>query len=536
MAVTIVPDLTLLCDGSAAQDAYWTGENGYSTEIFQQGTSSQAWLVSKEAVEVATFNYYAANSNTAANMSAAGTHVYLHLRCDIAPFLDYIKFRLVDGSGNYSEWNIVDHTSTFEWYGEWKTFVLNLATTPDATSGTLNLADVRTLYFTVDNSNSGNIRSIENTYIDVVRFGTGITCYDDSGTPFNFADIEAISNNTANKYGIIEEISGVQYVRGRITIGDDSANNYDANFVSNDETVVFLKAATSGESIADDLLGITLQGTATGTTTMRLGTSLGTGNALTGRNGTTIMGEDESVIINLVLPTSNIDSIDFYGSTFRRTNATIDLSGVGEVGGCTFDGCDQVSIGTATIRNSLFLNTVASSSEGAIALDGSVAYDLRNCLFANNAVAIEVVDVPTGDFTVAGLDFTGNTYDVRYDFTVDRDWNWSDSASGPTIQNVGTGTLTAVNTVDLSITSITTTARVYIEALAGGPASEGTVIANEIPGTTSWSDTYAYVSDQPVLVRVRDASVPGSEKKTFEVETVITSTGLSVVAILLDDT
>jgi len=535
VALTVVPDLTLVCDGSSGQDAYWSGENGVSTEVFQQGTSSQAWIVSKNASETAVYDYYAANLNTAADLSATDTHLYFHMRCDIAPFIDYMKIRITDGSGNYNEWDIVDNITAIEWYGEWKTFVIDIASTPSASSGTLVESDIRTFSWTVDNSNSGNIRSIENTYIDVCRFGTGITAYDNAGDVFNFEDIEAISNHSANKYGIIEMIGGVLFVRGRITVGDASPNLYTANFETEDELLIFLDASVSGEAISDTLLGVTVAGTKDGTTNFTMGNKLGSGDTLNGSNGTLMLGENTNVVVVFDFPnTTAIDSMNIYGSTFRRTGGVIDIEGATEVGGCTFDGCGQITTGGATVRNCTFLNTLAVSPAGAILLEPD--YDMKYCLFSNNAVAIQTHTTQPASYTAVGIAFIGNTVDILYDATVDRDWNWSETASGPSITNTSTGTLTAVNTVNLDVGGLTTTARLYILTLAGGPASAGVVIENSIPGTTEWTDTYAFVSDQPVKVRVRDASSSGSEKRPFEVDTTITSTGMDLVAILINDT
>ncbi|KPJ97109.1 MAG: hypothetical protein AMJ55_00390 [Gammaproteobacteria bacterium SG8_15] len=430
-----------------------------STEIFQQGTSSEGWIVSKNASETAIFDYYTKNSNTAADMSATDTHLYIHMRCDIAPFIDYLYFRLSStsaGTTDYEQWRIVDNTSSIEWYGEWKTFIIDVNATPNSSNGTLTLSDVRSIGIVVDNSNSGNIRSIENTYIDVIRFGTGITCYESTSTAFDFADIEAIANNTTNKYGIIEKIGGIFFVRGRITIGDSSGTNY-GNFASQDETVVFLDASVSGEVITSTLYQLNFVGNSTNTTNIQIGVGVGSGSGRTGRNGSTIMGETSSVTVD-VSSTADVNLLDLFGSTFRQLAGDINFetaTSSDEIAGCSFDGCDQVNTGSAAVRNCNFLNTVAVATSGALLWD-EAEIDAQYCLFVNNPVGIEVPTL-TANMTLTGMSFSGNTYDVRYEGASDYDCNYD--ADTPSIQNAGAGTLTAVSdpiTVTITVKDINT--------------------------------------------------------------------------------
>ena len=91
MSVTVIPLLTNVTLGEAADDGYWTGTDGYSSEIFRQGNSSQGWLVSKNASETGIFDYFAKASVTL-DMSGTGCHLFITMRCDIAPFIDYVHF------------------------------------------------------------------------------------------------------------------------------------------------------------------------------------------------------------------------------------------------------------------------------------------------------------------------------------------------------------------------------------------------------------------------------------------------------------
>ena len=110
----------------------------------------------------------------------------------------------VESAGGSITWHIAGRDT---WGGEFRSFVADLANTSEvyATVGTLDLSAVTKVSWLTDNSNSGTIRIIDNTWLDAPRYGTGLTAY---GSDFGYADIEAIDQATANKYGVIELVKG----------------------------------------------------------------------------------------------------------------------------------------------------------------------------------------------------------------------------------------------------------------------------------------------------------------------------------------
>lgn len=510
MAVTVSFDGTTLFEGLSGEAADWTGTDGISTEVFQQGVSSEGWIVSKNGNETAIYDYYTANGSVAADMSATDTHLYIHMRCDIAPFIDYLWIGLSStsaGTTNYEDWQIVDNTTAIEWYGEWKTFIVDINATAGRSNGTLTLSDVRSIRINVDNSNSGNIRSIENTYLDVGRFGTGITAYETTTAAFDFADIEAIANNGTNKFGVIENIGGINFARGRINIGDSAGTNY-ANFTTSDETVVYLDSSVSGENISTGLYQMNFVGNSTNPTVVSVGTKVGTGDTALGRNGTTIQGETSNVSVSMSVD-ANV-TWDTYGLTLRQLGGLItldDLDSGDELAGCTVDGCDQLDTGAAVVRNLSVLNSTSVSTSGALLWDNS-ATDVENSLFVNNSNAIEMpAGSVSGDVVFDGMEFSGNTYDVRNENTTGSyNLNWSNASGAPTINNTAGQTLTAQNTVTLTLTNVVVGSQCAIYAGAGGYETEGTELMNETAVSTTVTEPYAYVSSQPIVIRVRNSS------------------------------
>ena len=163
----------------------WSGTSGQlDTEVYKQAVTigsdgAYTYQTGKNSIETCTFTP-AANINMTANYT--NPHLYWTMRCDVFPFCEDLNtgatnsglmIRVTDGSGNYVQWHVAGADT---WDGSWRTFVLDLTNTANvhSTSGTLSLADVDIISFITDNSNSGNIRIIDNTWVDAVRYGDGI--------------------------------------------------------------------------------------------------------------------------------------------------------------------------------------------------------------------------------------------------------------------------------------------------------------------------------------------------------------------------
>lgn len=166
MAVTN-SGMTLLIDND--DDTGWTGEDGTSTEVFWQGTGSQSWVVAKTATETATLTL-------SADLSAAKYFTFGFLST-IAPFYNTIKIQMQQDASNYEEFLLADRTTTALTYRAINgVFILGspvMQFGEGTTTGTYSRASHTALAITVDNSTSGNIRSVENHYIDAMYYGDG---------------------------------------------------------------------------------------------------------------------------------------------------------------------------------------------------------------------------------------------------------------------------------------------------------------------------------------------------------------------------
>lgn len=456
MAVTVTANLTDVTLGESTDDSYWTGEDGYSTEVYRQGNSAQAWVVSKNASETASFDCY--SKSGLVDMSGSGVHLYITVRCDIAPFIDYLRVALQSDTAHGSSssgtywWTIVDNTSNIEWYGEWKTFVLdvNNSSTDADSSGTLDLSGVTDVKVNVDNSNSGNIRSIENTYIDCIRFGTGLTL---TGTAWDFDDVAAIDASNTYKYDVVRKVGpGIFEVNGTITIGNGATTTTPS--ISN-QTLFFPDKSTAGEAggplgkIASTFYNLVIDGTAT---------------VCDFNNFSLIASSTYPFYLDADYASLPSNSIDWDGGVVVEASA-VDFDDTQSIIGVSFVDCGQIDPTTCEFEN----NTISgySGTDGALLWPGGTT--VNNCQFTSNDRAVEITQASNQTFDA--LFFDSNTYDVHLNnggtnINVSKN-NSSDPTSyvatgGGTVTFVGASVTTQVTVKDLSDSSNIENARVLV--------------------------------------------------------------------------
>lgn len=471
MTFTVNADLT---DFDLAESATPWSTGDLDADYYVQGSNSVGFYMSKNARGSVTIN---ATDQT----WATGDHLYFWISSSVAAKMESkttgtgtasgVTVRVTLANAAYSEWHVAGADT---WGGEWKCFVIDMGHTGTeryATSGTFSsasqIAEI-TLYF--DLSNSGNIRNVPaNTWGDAIRFGTGLTAYNTSAADpsFGFADIAAEAELIANAYGITETIDGVVFCQGRLTVGDTGTNHLD--FDSQDEVLVFRNRSGDGEGgiVGDALYGVDFVANATGSDQdVNFGIKVGTGDTMTGRNGTLILPGGSSVVYYVDASDADMHNFGMYGVTIRGavggTTYGVDLAApttTFEIAASTFDGCVQLSLDDAVTRNCNFLNSASVATSGALYWDNGTT-DVENCLFVNNSNAVEVVTLGA-DMTFSNMTFSGNTYDVRYEGASDYDLNWS-GGTEPTVNDAGAGTLTPVSSVDYILTNIANPSEVTI--------------------------------------------------------------------------
>jgi len=399
MAVTVTALLSDITLGESTDSSYWLGTDGASTEIYRQGNASQGWIVSKNANESAVFDSF--SKNGLLDMSGEGCHLYITVRCDIAPYFDYLRVGLQSDTSHGSSsngtywWTLVDNTGSLEWYGEWKTFVLdvnNTSTDGDST-GTLDLANITDIHFNVDNSNSGNIRSIENTYIDCIRFGTGLLL---TGTSWDFDDVAAIDGSNTYKYDMVRKVGpGIFEVNGRLVIGDGATTTTPS--VSN-QTLFFPDKSTEGVAggplgkIADDIYKITITGTA-------CTCDFNNVSFTASQNYPFLLDADYTGLAS--------NSIDWDGGVVVQATG-IYLDNTQSIIGVSFVDCGQIFPSSSEFEQ----NTIAGYTGPDAALFWPGGTTVNYCNFNDCTRGVEI-DTAGSGYVFSGLMFNNCAYDVN---------------------------------------------------------------------------------------------------------------------------
>lgn len=250
---TITPNLTTFSLADDNTGGTWVGTSGaFDNQVNYQGTNCWYYQTPKNGIGDGNFT-----PTAAVDMSATDVHLYWWMRCDVFQFCELLNtgatssglmVKIESSASDYVTWHLAGSDT---WGGEWKAFVLDVNNTANkfATVGTLNLSAVTKISFLTDNSNSGTIRIVDNTMLDAVRFGTGITT---TGLDFDLTDIALEDALPANKWGILRIDDDNIHCQGRITNGNGATVT---TFNSTDEEIVFSDALVSSTLYEFNIVG-----------------------------------------------------------------------------------------------------------------------------------------------------------------------------------------------------------------------------------------------------------------------------------------
>jgi hypothetical protein len=319
--------------------------------------------------------------------------------------------------------------------------------------------------------------------LDAIDLGSGLRIYG-SGTPdAGFKDlVDADEGDINNRYGVIKSLdsaSNIVEIQGYIEIGSginaltvfDDINRV-VSFASPQCIDTSVSPQEFANSLPDKFQKINIIENITSGTQVLLGQKVGTGDTAQGRNGLTLLGNnDYDLSLNI---DSGTDSVGLYGTTVRNFSEPFYWSGVPlpEVGefnefiGSTWDTNGQFRSSYVEIRNSSFLNS--TGVEGAFYWpDGRI--DIKNCNFINNTSAggnSAAIEHPNeGTFTYNNLNFVSNDFDINFSQTSAGDLliqaTNGTNASTATSGNAGS-TVTIENSVTLTLTDIVVNSEVRI--------------------------------------------------------------------------
>lgn len=421
MAATITPLLTKFTGATSTTSdceaiTDWSG----SPVLDQINNLENAGCLSKKVSNsYLSFVYTLASSY---DFTVAGkTHIYVWMMVTTLGKLATrenggMRIR-VEGAttSDFKEWYVGGITSGGkpDYPGGWKCFVIDTTKTPDRTGGTVNLNSVPKVGvgFIMAVSVTGNVT---NAFWDVMRVGSGLQITGGtSGTPGTFQDILDAEDTSTNKYGILRKEGGILFCSGELIFGDASGTT-DTYFTDTGQVIVF-----EDKQVNSALYKIKTQGNGTGTTQIKFGTKIGSGESAVGNAGCTFRSANKSATpFQIDCLQSNVGIWGFYACIFQNGGLTkFDKisTNTADLISCSWINMDQADVADSFVRNCTFSGYTPDTIG---ALKWNSAIDIKRCAFnantdaTNNPAAIE--HPAQGNFTYTDLTFSGNDYDINY--------------------------------------------------------------------------------------------------------------------------
>jgi len=318
-----------------------------------QGTNSESWQVSKNSTETATLTSSSALSTT------RGIFTFW-MSSNLAPYYTDVNLELQSSTNNYKTFEVANSTNKAIG-GDFVATAVDFVNKGTET-GTFAEASFSVLRIIVDNSTSGNIRSVINNWIDAMYYGVGHTISGTTTGDALFDEASAVDELTANKYGVMWNYNGVIYSQGDISLNGTA-------LTSSGETLVFVDTLNGYDTYNLDGTGTaTLKNTsiiAAGTIAVDFDTTSMTSFSMTGGavsgDGITDIGSGQT-LSGVVFTDRSITTIanTAEGCTWN-TSDTITVTG-------TLDDC-IINENFSTIATSVA--TLAKLTNNAFISDGA---------------------------------------------------------------------------------------------------------------------------------------------------------------------
>jgi hypothetical protein len=277
----------------------------------------------------------------------------------------------------------------------------------------------------------------------------------------------------------------------------------------------------------------------TGTTFMRVGSEVGSGNDSKGVGGGLWKGVGTAVFdLNGNLA---FDEWSMWGAKIQNANLTkLENTNIEWVS-CTFSGCGSITHNSgAELREGFITDSSAVSGVGAIEfLASPTDPEFRDMTLINNIHAIEWAINGATTMDLRGIKFAGNTADYRYNHTTGlHTVNVLEGSDTPTTSNGGGGgTISVVASQPIDITAKDEGTEVPIEGVeVYVEQPDGTLI---VSGTTNslgvFSDTTSYTGAMVYKLRKSTLPIP----RYFAIRrtgTIVSETGFSTEVLMKVDT
>lgn len=366
-----------------------------------------------------------------------------------------------------------------------------------------------------------------NLGVDAIRYGTGayITA-GDSGTPATFDGYSLINDNISNRWGIFSKIGGNYELQGIFAIGQNNSGTPTlAYFNDSNRTISIVNTPHTNTDFTQII--IDHASTEVYWTNINI-QALGTNNP-----GQIILNNTSSIV---QFNTCTFTSI---GITTLQIGATVD--------GTTWRGCGQIIANSATITNCNIANYSGSSDTSALVWNTAVDPDgyLDGTTFTKGSGtthAIEFGTLSPTTMTLSDVNFSGYNaangqndsalHIKRTSGTVTINIVGGNTPSyksdGATVVIVSGTVNVTINVKDAITGSNIQNARVFIQAIAGGPfpynasvsitrSGSTATVTHTLHGLTTNDKIVIKGADQQEYNGVHDITVTGTNSYTFTV-------------------
>lgn len=481
-------------------DTSWSGTDGPDTyNNAEQGTNSESWLVSKNTTETGTL------TRSSALPTSRGLFVFW-MSSNLAPYYTDIRLELQSSASNYKQFIIADSTDK-QIQGKFVPIAVDYVNNGTET-GTFAPASFSVCRVIVDNSSSGNIRSVINNWIDAMYFGTGLDISSFTTTAEElFAEAAAIDENSSNKYGILWNYNGIIYCQGDLasTGTTQKSTNETLVFIDNDNGYSTYKLTIESGTVTYTNTTIMAAGTArfdfdvwVAAAFRMYGGSMVRYNTFDIESGDII---DGAVFLNGLTMTIKSSSVS---NCVWTDCGEITLSGVGEIEDSTFSGgTDTNQVSAPNLNDVLNCHFVMGTSGHAVELTGAAGTYAWNCTAVGydtgstgNGVEVTGASI-TGDETIH-ITATSGTFTI----------NVADGATTPSVSSAGAVVNVVAGQKDFSFTvspSITGYEwRIYDVTATGSLAGATELDGEETATADNQTYSYSYVADDVIAVQIID--------------------------------
>lgn len=458
MAITIAAkNYTLINDCEDYND--WSGSDDDVGDFYKEGSQ----CVGVELWSSGNKDIYYDHPTGSWDMSAVGCHIRLWWMTTVLNELNTdanggMQVYLSDGS-NTGYWYVSGSTS---YSGGWYNPVVDVSAAVDA--GTKPTAMNAITRIGIRWNLTTGAKKVQSCWIDHVQICDGLIAYGDDGDYFDFDDILAADEDTANAWGVIRKIGGVFYLAGSLEFGDGSGTE-GCMFQAKSQVIIFEDRPVNADLYAFDIID-----NGVGVTEFILGAKSGTA----GVQGCSVRVESASQLCKFDIDGTDVDVDNFmlYGSSFFGADA-IAFPGASanvEILGCTFEYCGQVDPDDASVSGCFFINT--TSVDAALLWNESI--DISSSSFIANTIGagIEMPSAVGTPYAYDALLFSGNDDDVLNSsgsaISINKN-NGSNPTSyeGSLVTFLGVSVDTVITCRDVKTFALIENARVFLEASGG---------------------------------------------------------------------